>query len=182
MGYTHYFDNVKCSAALADRADSIIRFAEDNGLSICGPLGEGEPIIQDDIIALNGDLSREEDYESFVIREESDYGSGFCKTGQRPYDAVVCAVLISYLALPGNIELSDDELFGSDGSMTDWIESGGVWTYEQAVKPLTIDEASRLLELLNGGFATGYKPQRPSPHALTSCSDAVKLAVESAYF
>lgn len=58
----------------------------------------------------------EDSHESFVIANEATEFT-FCKTARKPYDAVVCAVLILAKAYFGkNIEIS------SDGDWAEWQE------------------------------------------------------------
>lgn len=71
---------------------AIINAAEKDGITICGPNGEGKPKINFGNVIFNGSKAKNEDYESFGIGNySSDYD--FCKTARQPYDSVVGAVL-----------------------------------------------------------------------------------------
>lgn len=125
MGYTHYHRDCPVTPQIAADARKIVAAST---VSICGPMGTGKPKITDSIIALNGDASTDDDYESFVLGETGPV-SWFCKTDQRPYDEVVVAILISaMLRSEGSFRAE------SDGSLDDW--SDGIDLYERACGPL----------------------------------------------
>lgn len=174
MGYTHYFSPVVPSEYLASKALQIIDVAESQGIIIKGPMGEGNPIIAPDKIALNGDRSQNQDYESFVIDDDH---IKFCKTGRRPYDAVCCAILIAFMTAPGHENYYPRELFASDGTLVDWINLGGVSLYEQAIMPLLYPEACQLRDLLN---QDGHILDMPEQSMFQHCSPAVQQACEEA--
>lgn len=118
MGYTHYFRGLGCTEELVDFAENAVSMS---GVSIKDPSGDETPDLvragARSRIGLNGDAELEQDFESFEIPGES-----YCKTGRRPYDKVVTAVLIAAIAYkaPGW------EHIGSDGNASDWDESGGI--------------------------------------------------------
>lgn len=102
MGYTHYFDakrntpNSEWELAfpqiVAD-AKLIVAAAASHGIKIAGGQGDGEPTIGPDYIWLNGE--GDESHETFVLkRGQVESWDTFCKTARKPYDAVVCAILI----------------------------------------------------------------------------------------
>jgi hypothetical protein len=100
MGYTHYWQ--RTDEPTPDEAfgrtlldtKAIIKTAGEQGIAIAGWDGEGEPELTEGLIRFNG-VAPDEDYETFVFTPtHRDFE--FCKTScVRPYDAVVCAVLIA---------------------------------------------------------------------------------------
>ena len=116
MGYTHYFGGVQPNASLAADAQAI---AEASGVSIKGWDGECEPRVLPDVIDFNGDASLNEDYETFRLIA-GDYDFNFCKTGRRPYDKVVGAVLLRAIVTGAE----GSELIGTDGRYEDWDQAG----------------------------------------------------------
>lgn len=124
MGYTHYFRNVRVTPELADLAKAIIDLSD---ITICGGAGYGTPEISDDIIYLNGDAEKGEDYETFSLNDNADNDLfPFCKTAHRPYDKVVTAILTAaiYLKVPGYNTIS------SDGNISDWKD--GISLFKKA--------------------------------------------------
>lgn len=124
MGYTHYFRNVRVTPELADLAKAIIDLSD---ITICGGAGYGAPEISDDIIYLNGDAEKGEDYETFSLNNNADNDLfPFCKTAHRPYDEVVTAILTAaiYLNVPGYDTIS------SDGNIHDWKD--GISLFKKA--------------------------------------------------
>jgi hypothetical protein len=69
------------------------KIIEASQVKICDGMGEGVPDIDKDGIFINGDASEGLDFETLGIERKATNESGFCKTGRRPYDVVVCAVL-----------------------------------------------------------------------------------------
>ena len=139
MGYTHYYTRDKRNVGTAEQygrlaldAKAIIAEARAQGLEICGAWGEGEPEFTEAYFALNGSEKDGLAYEGFAWEgapEQPDhqrkYKRGtvqeneifdFCKTAQKPYDAVVTAILIRAKVIYGDIVD-----IGSDGDWeTDW--------------------------------------------------------------
>lgn len=116
-GYSHYwrppgqpaFTDVQWKELLAG-VKKIISMARKDKIDIAGPMGKGKPKLANDVIALNG---REPDeFESFMMtRKLDDFQS--CKTGERPYDAVVVSILaLARKIAPELMNLSSD---GGDG-------------------------------------------------------------------
>lgn len=107
MGFTRYY-NLKCvDKARFDKATDMVRdvFAyasshcdDVGGISLCGPLGEGKPIIGGGDIAFNGDVSKGEKCESFYIGNYGmdNGGGGYAKTDYKPYDIFVCLACIVF--------------------------------------------------------------------------------------
>lgn len=105
MGYTHYWshdENLGRKALFAAMQDArkIVEAAQAKGIALAGPNGDGEPMVSEGI-ALNG--VAEESHESFIFPNNPNdpfinkvNGSlwAFCKTARKPYDLVVCAILL----------------------------------------------------------------------------------------
>lgn len=95
MGYTHYWNGGEFTATqwtqLRECAKTIIRRARREGVSIAGWDGTGAPDIGVEVLRLNGRAPH--DFETFTL---SRFGAEFefCKTGRRPYDAAIVALLI----------------------------------------------------------------------------------------
>ena len=62
-------------------------------VKVCGSNGKGKPEFTKEYIAFNGDASKDDDYESFVLYRVADSGS--CKTGGRPYGSPIRDILKS---------------------------------------------------------------------------------------
>ena len=95
MGYTRYWKTTenKYDADAINTIKNIIKIAkEDYGIIIRGPDGFGEPIINDDYIALNGDGENNLEHETFLIENGKPDEFNFCKTARKPYDLVVNAI------------------------------------------------------------------------------------------
>lgn len=115
MGYTHYWSG--CSPAptdlvnLMEDARKIVEAAQAQGVVICGGMGEGKPEIGERQIWLNGDASQSLDHETFMFPTSS---WAFCKTARKPYDLVVCSIL-----LLAKYHLGDAVRISSDGDRED---------------------------------------------------------------
>ena len=124
MGYTHYFDNLRPNEGLCSDLETIIRnFTICYDKYICGPSGYGEPIIEPNLIAFNGDAEENQDCESCII--DTSRGFKFCKTDRRPYDAVVVALLTDAILsrTPGYAEIH------SDGNVIDWARGIALFSF-----------------------------------------------------
>jgi len=158
MGYTHYHTrNARAKGSaymfgkLALDAKAIIAEAQKQGIAIRGYDGNGEPEYNEAYFRFNGDASEGHDYETFAweaLPEQPDWQRkhyaaegrnphqifDFCKTAHKPYDAVVCAVLIRAKVIYGNlVEVR------SDGDWTDWQAGRTLYETvfgEQAPNPL----------------------------------------------
>lgn len=116
MGYTHYWRHADIDAATFDRlAADAKSLAELSGVAIRGWDGERDADWTDGEISINGDAGKGEDFETFQFGPDVCTFE-FCKTGERPYDIVVTAILLrAYALLPdGDMSIS------SDGDWSDW--------------------------------------------------------------
>ena len=123
MGYTHYWrqpEKVEADkfAAFTKNVALIIKTADDAGIPLGGSSGQGSPEVLENVIAFNGFANF--GYESFILENGEEFS--FCKTGQRPYDAVVTAVLIQLKR-----ELGDAFTVTSDGKWSDWTEGRNLY-------------------------------------------------------
>jgi hypothetical protein len=113
MGYTHYWTikeplSADAFGKLQEGIKTIIETANEAGISISDESTDGT-------IAFNG--AGRDAHETFVI-QVGDNEFNFCKTAEKPYDAVVTASLILLKK-----ELGDNVEISSDGRWIDW-ESG----------------------------------------------------------
>jgi hypothetical protein len=125
MGYTNYWYQKRDFtptewAALVHRATAVIAAAKKDGVAVGDSWGIGQPAINDDSLCLNG--REPDDYETFRLtrnqRLPHDYEKprfakegafDCCKTGNRPYDAVVVAILhYAKKIAPDAIDISSD--------------------------------------------------------------------------
>jgi hypothetical protein len=123
MGYTHYwytktFAPKVWRQLILDVGTLYANLPPEVVLTGCLKYGE-LPYFGEDAIWFNG----KPDYETFVLHRENFSTReanvfNFCKTAQKPYDLMVCAVLLTakYLS-PDSIRLS------SDGDEDDWQEA-----------------------------------------------------------
>jgi len=112
MGYTHYFDfKAKPPKDVWEdfikAKDAILKqHAESGGF----PIEDLSDLYTVDINGVGDDA-----FENLVLHP--DPGWSFCKTGQRPYDVVVVAVLCALATI-----CKDYVLVTSDGDREDWLE------------------------------------------------------------
>ena len=122
MGYTHYWTITKELTPAqfkewTNGVKAIVETATEAGIALGNGLGFDAPNIDETLVAFNG--VGEGGHETFGIRL-GDEGFDFCKTAEKPYDAVVTASLIHAKKIFGDaIEIS------SDGNWHDW-DSGKV--------------------------------------------------------
>jgi hypothetical protein len=84
-------------------------------LVIRGGNGTGEPVFDlNKGIWLNGDGDNDLDHETFYFDPNVDTDFEFCKTSRKPYDFVVCCLLLSLKKRLNNFS------YTSDGNKDDW--------------------------------------------------------------
>ena len=141
MGYTHYFDQkLPAHPARWDKAIRDIHALLDNlpehsmsagGYYADDPLEIEVKSINADEIRINGKDGPEDlGHEDFLIRRVSEGQLSFCKTARKPYDLVVCAILIvldDYL--PGVYEIK------SDGTTDEWM-AAKTWASNVLGRPM----------------------------------------------
>jgi hypothetical protein len=87
-----------------------------------GANGFGRPIVDNSEIIFNGDASKGDSHETFVLTLYES-GSKFCKTARKPYDRFVKAVLVlANFWAPGALEVTCD----GDNEADCWTQ--GVYT------------------------------------------------------
>lgn len=118
MGYTHYWNLKKKPSNYKEGwlnvqldIQKILR-VKSNDIILRGGDGSGSPEFTNEFICFNGDGSKGLDHETFYFDGVTDFS--FCKTARKPYDLIVCLILIS---LKNNIEGFD---FSSDGDKEEW--------------------------------------------------------------
>ena len=143
MGYTHYWYQKRDftreewrQIAVASRAVSLISThgADSPPITIRGWDGTGKAQFTNDEITFNGDKDKLESHETFRLNRvmpahnhpimavraaagKTDYFA-FCKTARKPYDILVCAVLlIAKHVAPTAIDYS------SDGDKEEWSDA-----------------------------------------------------------
>jgi hypothetical protein len=118
MGYTHYWTikepfQGKPFEDFLKGAEAIIEIAKDAGIAL-------QDATDLDGVNINGaGLTSHETFGIYV----GDEGFDFCKTARKPYDTVVCALLIHLKAV-----LGDGVEIKSDGDWEEW--EGGQVLYE----------------------------------------------------
>lgn len=133
MGYTHYWTPKKATPGKWNELVSVSRqlkanlprysetaggyYGEDAGRSkrvikIRGGMGTGKSSFNKQMIWFNGDEKRGLDHETFMISPNKTEWH-FCKTARKPYDLLVCAVLIAC------VDVLDYDV-SSDGDFNDW--------------------------------------------------------------
>jgi hypothetical protein len=148
MGYTHYFTGLRTDATFSKCIQDIIDVAQEHGIRVRDGWGDGEAIVTNTRVALNGDTDNGLDHETFSISDGSD-GFNFCKTARKPYDSVVVAILILAIVneQPGWEEIQ------SDGTWGDWVDAhggydtpiGGVALYEETFGPLSDTDKAKVM-------------------------------------
>ena len=130
MGYTNYWENLghkddatnflkvveeakKLYDNLPEHSESAGGYHSADPLKLCGWDGTGEPVFTETEISFNGDATLGLDHESFRVTPNTSKFD-FCKTARKPYDLMVCAVLISMKKHLVTFSYS------SDGNSDDW--------------------------------------------------------------
>ena len=169
MGYTHYW-TMPDDATYAEAWAQIVRDTQmiadavsERGIVLGNWNGVGTPTIDNGTISFNGWASADEDYESFTLNAPGSGSSNFefCKTGLRPYDLAVTAVLLRVHMLVPSFTISSD---GGDDAWTEAREliaelfptpvDWGGRTFGQLTpderRQVTREAAGKLQEELNG--------------------------------
>lgn len=122
MGYTHYFKQSKPVSdkqweAFEKDAKILLEYAPKHlGIILVSNDSNGI-ILNSERINMNGDPDRNLDHETFYM--DKDYKEfNFCKTNQKPYDLIVCSLLLlAHEHMPNHHDIC------SDGNFEDWQES-----------------------------------------------------------
>jgi len=87
----------------------IIGKAKKDGIIIRNGMGTGSPILTNKEILINGDRSTDDQYEGFLVSKYPTEQNEFCKTEQRPYDAVIVSILAAIKKIaPKSVRVSSD--------------------------------------------------------------------------
>ena len=131
MGYTHYYTQTRAftptewhdlTAAfhhmlvhLPAHSTNAGGYYVDHPLVIRDGWGFNTPEVDDHELVFNGDEASGMAHESFYL-ERANQGFHFCKTARKPYDLLVCAVLLVVTEIaPGAITVeSDGDMRGAD--------------------------------------------------------------------
>lgn len=121
MGYTHYW-NFRGENAPVNFENGAEKFAKaahlgvklcdkvrERGIEICGGDGNGNPAFGRGKVVFNGSAEKGESCETFSVYP-NDGVWDFCKTGEKPYDLLVCLMLLAFKHFFG-----DDFEYRSDG-------------------------------------------------------------------
>ena len=124
MGYSHYWNNEghkddeanflkvvaeakAMYAVLPEKTDTAGGYHANDPLKLCGGQGDGEPQFEERVICFNGDAELDLDLETFYVTPQPCHNK-FCKTARKPYDLMVCAVLLSMKKHLVNFNFSSD--------------------------------------------------------------------------
>ena len=124
MGYTHYwqFKGKVPEGVWAAFEEDARRVVYNTPVQLAGWDGElgSEPYVDSSTVSLNG-LSPD-DYESFVFINGA---RGFCKTNRKPYDLVVCALLVVAKRHFGDqlVVTSNGDWRGGDSVEMAWLDA-----------------------------------------------------------
>ena len=129
MGYTHFFTQLRPVTneewtALTTDVGRILTRVQGDGTPLAYEYNEPHlpPSITPNLIRFNG--VEDDGLETFYLARESEmnvrgqpgYRFQFCKTGQKPYDSAVCAVLLAmHRNAPGAWDISSDGEIDDEG-------------------------------------------------------------------
>lgn len=131
MGYTHYYNTPKKIGkgewfVLLDKIEKLKAALPGDYMKevIRGGFGRDLPEFTEDRIWFNGNEEKDLDHETFLLERESEPGSwqepdqfgyyfNFTKTARKPYDLLVCLVMIAmHYSIPCSLS--------TDGDPEDW--------------------------------------------------------------
>lgn len=118
MGYTHYWETPQHGFSereweyIANIAAAAIEDAKRGDIAVAYEFDEPHraPVIGSSTIHFNG--IGEEGHETFYIAREGQKWE-FCKTARKPYDVVVCAVLLALRDMGADVS-SDGDIDGGE--------------------------------------------------------------------
>jgi hypothetical protein len=206
MGYTHYYPQQRdfaphewaeltaitrwLLANLPPHSTSAGGCFSEYPLAIRGWDGEGEPEINGRVISFNGDGDLA--HETFCLARRG-YGFQFCKTARKPYDLIVCAVLLAAMEIaPGTLDVSSDGEIRGEGwqPARDFLRTVPPpqkdkpmltnVTYNRSERRYEVDCDGRLLTFSPGvdgrqaAFRAGVEAQNPALYEL-----AAKMVIDN---
>lgn len=127
-GYSHYWTwkSSPDSAKLKKCIDEMKSILQASPVPLASVEGKGQPTIRDTMLTFNMKGDDKEIGEPFVFPGRTGYN--FCKTGGKPYDAVVTACLLVVLDhfTPEEVSITSDS-----GSLEEWEE--GIALYKRVL-------------------------------------------------
>lgn len=143
MGYSHYwrFKGEKAPVEFENGAEKFTKAAQigarlcdkvrSMGIEICGGDGHSTPVFSEGKVVFNGCADKGESCETFSIHS-NDGMWDFCKTGEKPYDLLVCLMLLAFKHFFGDdFEYSSDGFnkvgFGPERVDNGWVKAYEVW-------------------------------------------------------
>lgn len=155
MGYTHYVERPVTNSGTPEMFGRLALDAKticgQSGVPLAGWDGTGEPEFTESYFRFNG-KGDTDSYETFswqAVPEQKEHRRGqpmtsdFCKTEHKPYDAVICAILIRAKMIYGDlVDIYSDGDWGSG----DWqngialysrVAFAQGWAERDAVCPFT---------------------------------------------
>ena len=95
MGFTQYLENKPAftDSQWATFTNAVKKLFRQTKIPLAGPDGKGEPVVNASVVSFNGvdDGVNDNSHETcYISKAAQDYE--FCKTAEKPYDAVVVAV------------------------------------------------------------------------------------------
>lgn len=107
MGYTHYWRMTEPLKVTKTQRDLIQEVIDKHRIVLSGWDGTGSPEFTKNALSFNG-IGPDDDHETFLVDFGEREGFSFCKTERKPYDIVVCKMLLI-------LSLSKGFNFSSDG-------------------------------------------------------------------
>lgn len=148
MGYSHYwkFREEKAPVEFENGAEKFTKAAQigarlcdkvrSMGIEICGGDGHSTPVFSEGKVVFNGCADKGESCETFSIHS-NDGMWDFCKTGEKPYDLLVCLMLLAFKHFFG-----DDFTYSSDGITKEKLQDAECQAYWKKIGfvPKGVDE------------------------------------------
>lgn len=135
MGYSHYwkFREEKAPVEFENGAEKFTKAAQigarlcdkvrSMGIEICGGDGHSTPVFSEGKVVFNGCADKGESCETFSIHS-NDGMWDFCKTGEKPYDLLVCLMLLAFKYF-----FKDDFTYSSDGITKEKLQDAEYQAY-----------------------------------------------------
>ena len=142
-------------------------------------MGSGSPVLTNDEILINGDRSTDDQYEGFLVSKYPAEQKEYCKTEQRPYDAVVVSILAAIKKIaPKSVNVRSD----GGSSAIKRIYAGGetiLGSYEKFMKEMAASTVSKMQTAVK---VQNVKVNMPEMHInVTVDGKKVSLGVQPDY-
>lgn len=180
MGYTRYFQQNRAFTAdeWTTLCGAVPRFGRLSGVKLAGWDGKGRPKVDGDVISFNGSEADGDDMETFQLSRDDSRWS-FCKTGRRPYDVVVSAMLVaSQRIAPGALAID------VDGGPEDWIAGAslcdrlGITSRRRMADPVKAAARARYMKVSYTGSGIFDVSSASEPGRIYSVSIGYGQAIE----